>query len=298
MGVYLSQPDTKKESRDGNSKAMRYGASAMQGWRMNMEDAHITEPEFGPNMALFAVFDGHGGPEVAKFCEKHFGEQLKKNPNFEAGNYEKALKETFLKMDEMLVTEEGRREILKYMENENAESMAGCTSNVLFIVGSTVYCANAGDSRSVLWSEGKMIPLSEDHKPDNEIEKTRISNAGGYIVDGRVNSNLNLSRAIGDLEYKKNTSLKPTEQLISAEPDIVKHELTAKDRFILMGCDGVWEVLTGTELCKIADQRLKEKPDILLSQITEELLDKGLAPDTSQGIGCDNMSSILVVFNH
>jgi len=297
MGVYLSQPDTRKESCDGESKAMRYGASAMQGWRMNMEDAHITDPNFGPDMALFAVFDGHGGPEVAKFCEVHFGEQLKKNANFEAGDYEKALKETFLKMDEMLVTPEGRAEISKYMENEGADSMAGCTSNVLFIKGNTVYCANAGDSRSVLW-DGRMIPLSEDHKPDNAIEKERISKAGGYIVDGRVNSNLNLSRAIGDLEYKKNTALKPTEQLISAEPDIVKRELTTDDKFILMGCDGVWEILTGTELCKIAEERLKENPNGQLSVIVEELLDKGLAPDTSQGVGCDNMSSILVVFNH
>lgn len=56
-----------------------------------------------------------------------------------------------------------------------------------------------------------MISLSEDHKPDNEIEKTRIAKAGGYVSDGRVNDNLNLSRAIGDIEYKKNPNLKPEE---------------------------------------------------------------------------------------
>lgn len=127
--------------------------------------------------------------------------------------------------------------------------MAGCTSNVLLIVGKTVYCANAGDSRSVLWSEGRCIPLSEDHKPENNIEKDRITKAGGFIIEGRVNGNLNLSRAIGDLEYKKNTALAPTEQLISAEPDVVVRELKPEDKFILMGCDGVWEILNGQELC-------------------------------------------------
>lgn len=46
--------------------------------------------------------------------------------------------------------------------------------------------------------------MSEDHKPDNVLEKTRISDAGGFVSEGRVNGNLNLSRAMGDLEYKNN----------------------------------------------------------------------------------------------
>jgi len=54
----------------------------MQGWRGEMEDAHITEPNFDENVALFAIFDGHGGPEVAIFCEKHFGKQLKANQSY------------------------------------------------------------------------------------------------------------------------------------------------------------------------------------------------------------------------
>ena len=53
--------------------------------------------------------------------------------------------------------------------------------------------------------------MSKDHKPDDEKERDRIIKAGGYISDGRINGNLNLSRAIGDLEYKKNTSLKVNE---------------------------------------------------------------------------------------
>ena len=53
--------------------------------------------------------------------------------------------------------------------------------------------------------------LSVDHKPDDEVEKMRINKAGGYVSEGRVNDNLNLTRAIGDLEYKKNKKLKPEE---------------------------------------------------------------------------------------
>jgi serine/threonine protein phosphatase PrpC len=53
--------------------------------------------------------------------------------------------------------------------------------------------------------------MSTDHKPDLETELARITKAGGTVIDGRVNANLNLSRALGDLEYKKNKSLKPEE---------------------------------------------------------------------------------------
>jgi len=68
--------------------------------------------------------------------------------------------------------------------------------------------------------EGKAIELSEDHKPDNELERKRVRDAGGFITEGRINGNLNLSRAIGDLEYKKNESLSVKDQLIIAFPDV------------------------------------------------------------------------------
>ena len=103
MGIYLSSPDTKKHSLDGEGGGVKYGASSMQGWRLNMEDAHISDTAFTPNSSLFAVFDGHGGPEVAKFCAKYFGQELKKNKKFSTeSSIEEALQATFLKMDEML----------------------------------------------------------------------------------------------------------------------------------------------------------------------------------------------------
>ena len=61
--VYLSEPDKTKRSTHGKTATLEYGATGMQGWRRNMEDAHCAIPNFGgdPNAALFAVFDGHGG---------------------------------------------------------------------------------------------------------------------------------------------------------------------------------------------------------------------------------------------
>jgi len=74
----------------------------MQGWRTFMEDAHIVNPEFEDGISCFGVFDGHGGKEVALFVEKFFVNELKKNQNFKDRKMPEALRETFLKMDELL----------------------------------------------------------------------------------------------------------------------------------------------------------------------------------------------------
>ena len=88
------------------------------------------------------------------------------------------------------------------------ESHAGCTANVVLIAGEQIYCANAGDSRSVASKGRKAEPLSYDHKPEDPAEMQRINKAGGTVSFGRVDGGLNLSRAIGDLEYKNNGNLK------------------------------------------------------------------------------------------
>jgi len=111
----------------------------------------------------------------------------------------------------MLRDDKYRKELMSFKEKENEddESMAGCTANVIVIKDKIIYCANAGDTRCCLSNNGKLVKMSKDHKPDNEIERQRITDAGGFISDGRVNANLNLSRALGDLEYKKNNNLPP-----------------------------------------------------------------------------------------
>lgn len=173
--------------------------------------------------------------------------------------------------------------------------MAGCTANVVLITKKQIIVANAGDARCYLFTkDGKYEALSEDHKPELPEELARIEKAGGYVKEGRINENLNLSRALGDLEYKKNPNMKPEEQMISAEPDIVVREITPEFDYLLMGCDGIWETKTEEEIGKMITE--KESEEMTKDKISEYLLDQLIAKETSDGTGCDNMSCILIKF--
>ena len=87
----------------------------------------------------------------------------------------------------------------------------GCTANSALITPTEIYVANSGDSRSVLAvKKGDRflgIELSEDHKPELATERVRIEKAGGFVEDNRVKGVLNLSRSLGDLEYKQDNTI-------------------------------------------------------------------------------------------
>lgn len=100
MGAYLSSPITDKEVFDGEGHGLRFGGGAMQGWRRTMEDAHLAEVNVAndPNVAVFGVFDGHGGGEVAKFCQKYMATELQRLEDFGKGSVEESLIKVFHRM--------------------------------------------------------------------------------------------------------------------------------------------------------------------------------------------------------
>jgi protein phosphatase 2C family protein 2/3 len=97
-----------------------------------------------------------------------------------------------------------------------------------------------------------------DHKPFVESEMKRIIAAGGRIQSNRINNRLTLSRALGDFSFKNNKSLKASEQLVIAYPDICFQNLTDDYEFIIMACDGVWDVLTNEKALEFVRTRVSQ----------------------------------------
>lgn len=118
-----------------------------------------------------------------------------------------------------------------------------------------IYCANAGDSRTVMCEKGVAVDLSEDHKPDLPAERSRIVGAGGEVSEGRVNGMLALSRAIGDFDYKGVTPPKDANSawflknhMVTAYPDVKVVQLHKDIEFIILACDGIWDCKTSDEV--------------------------------------------------
>jgi serine/threonine protein phosphatase PrpC len=182
--------------------------------------------------------------------------------------------------------------------------IAGCTSVVMIKYGNDLIVANAGDSRAVLCrADGEAYPLSYDHKPAHIVEKRRIENAGGYINQvGRINGNLNLSRSLGDLKYKAVLGLDPAEQMITAEPDITITPMVPSDEFVIIGCDGIWDVLTSQQACDFVRQRLSVtagSPPPTLESIVEDVCVYCLSenPKKDTGLGTDNMTCMIILLH-
>lgn len=94
-----------------------------------------------------------------------------------------------------------------------------------------LYTANVGDARIVLCRNGKALRLSYDHKGSDENEGKRISNAGGLILNNRVNGVLAVTRALGDAYMKDLVTGHPYTTETVIQPDM--------DEFLILACDGV-----------------------------------------------------------
>ena len=129
-------------------------------------------------------------------------------------------------------------------ETDDISLFTGCTACVVLISDTEIICANSGDSRAVLSNAGKCIELSIDHKPDLPTEKSRIEKAGGFVEDNRVKGVLNLSRSLGDLEYKQDKSLSVEHQMITCVPEIKVEKIKPAHDFLVIACDGIWDCLT------------------------------------------------------
>lgn len=258
----------------------------------------------------------------------NFKDILLRMDSFRHRNYEQALMETFLKLDELLKNEKvnqflydinfsGETKYENYQSSQSIKSASrnrtlskdnynivtikyqknyinidlnettsgmeedycdikvakemGTTANILLINNNNLYCANCGDSLSVLYRNGQAIKLNQEHKTTLKSEYERITKCGGHIINNRIEGKLNLTRAIGDLEFKESPNLKCYDQSVIASPEITKIKNIEGIEFIIMGCDGLWDCVEPQKLCETISRRIKE--NVKLSDIIGDIFD-------------------------
>ena len=223
---------------------------SLKGKRRYLEDEYI----ISTCGHYIAVLDGHGGSSVSKFIRKNlysrFLSSLCHDRIWLDDDIVKALKYSIDKVD---------RDVC----NVKTWNRQGSTATIVYCNifhnnnnnnnDNTIITCNVGDSRAVLCRGGKAIDLTIDHKPTKMSERLRIERLGGYIewhglerqgkpVKGqgvyRVNGNLSLSRAIGDMAEKP---------FICSNPDIKITKMKDDDHFIICATDGLWDVFTSQE---------------------------------------------------
>jgi len=265
MGNFLDTPITDKETEVGadQAKNLQYGISAMQGWRAQMEDDHVqllSLPQI-PELSLFGVFDGHGGDMVAHYAARNFPQFLLKTGCLSIGmdgeGFKQKATEAFEKS--LLEIDTAMRQL---PEVESGQDQSGSTSVMTLLHPRYVVCANTGDSRAVMARSDQAVTLSNDHKPFLPEEKERIEKAGGQVKFNRVNGDLAVSRALGDFVYKRCESVNDKEQAVTAFPEIIIEERdAANDQFILLACDGIWDVMSSQEVVsKVLDLLRNGRP--------------------------------------
>jgi protein phosphatase 1L len=167
------------------------------------------------------------------------------------------------------------------LDNDSAKNQ-GSTALTAVITQKNIIVANTGDSRAVLCTDGNAIALSVDHKPNRADEYERITALGGKVITyagaPRVQGVLALSRAMGDL------ALAP---YVICTPEIVMHTRSSTDQFLILACDGVWDVFSNQEAGDIVLTELKNSDANGAAQkLVQAAYDAG---------STDNISAIVIV---
>ncbi|XP_041663919.1 integrin-linked kinase-associated serine/threonine phosphatase 2C isoform X1 [Cheilinus undulatus] len=282
--------------------------AARRGEREEMQDAHVLLPDMSvclsalpghvSQVSYFAVFDGHGGARASRFAAENLHHNLaKKFPSGEKENFDKLVKKCLL--DTFKQTDE---DFLKKASSQKPAWKDGSTVTCVLVVDDMVYVANLGDSRAVLCrmeatagEDGQRrsltLSLSKEHNPTIYEERMRIQRAGGTVRDGRVLGVLEVSRSIGDGQYKRCG--------VISTPDLRRIQLTANDRFIILACDGLFKVFSADEAVKFVLSILQEggveqKEGLTEEELRFEAACQQLASEAVRRGCADNVTVILL----
>jgi integrin-linked kinase-associated serine/threonine phosphatase 2C len=252
------------------------GISEMIGERPTMEDAVAVS--FDDRLHAVAVFDGHGGAEMAERCRDGLLNKLSG-----LGEYivdDEAIKRAFYDFDEML-------------RHQNHSESSSTATLALMLPSGTLKLVNLGDSRSIILSNaGTVLSMTVDHTPRVADERDRILGCGGIVSEeGKIEGNLDVSRGFGDYRYKTPSATQDEKgrniYKVSNIPDIITvgPKVMADARFVVLASNGLWGKMTNEQVAEfvLTNQALSSY------QIARELALKAYGSRSQ-----DNISVVVV----
>lgn len=232
------------------------GYAYMKGLRAKMEDTMVIRNN--GKTYIYGVFDGHGGDFASCFTSYQFSRTIDYIDAFNKKNTQRM----FSVVNQSL---------------QKTKSLDGTTAVVVFHQGDEMIVGNVGDSRALLLQgDGTLRFQTEDHSVCLRREFARIRKAGGIFQGGRVAGHVGLTRSIGNYGVTG----------ISAAPDISKIRIQPDDKWLIIGCDGLFGYVTVEQIQRMA-QKAKEP-----IEFAYELRNTAYSQN-----GTDNVSVLVVKLN-
>ncbi|PWU90238.1 putative protein phosphatase 2C [Trypanosoma cruzi] len=280
------------------------GVGSLQGHRPTMEDEHFVRlnaaTAAGQSVSLLGILDGHCGRRVAELASRHVPDNFVAHSALGENNA-LAFVESIIQADRAIFHALGKG--TGGGTSVSCNSSGGSTLIAAAVHGRMLYVACLGDARAVLYDGNTTIPMSEDHKPTTKREHTRILQCGGFVQFGRVCGILAVSRALGDYEFKFNGNrfIANRELMVSNVADVRQINLTDSSNFLLMACDGLWDVVENEEATQFVRDFLSYTPDVGSSpEATKRALNnccQKLAEFAVDRGSTDNVSVMLLFFH-
>ena len=234
--------------------------------RKEMEDIAYANINFIENknhsISLFAIYDGHNGKFVSEYLNKNIPKILYSKIEKNEYQIEKSINETF-------------KEININLEKIPNAKETGSTATIIIIDNNILYCGNVGDSQCYYITKDKIIQMTKIHNCKNKEEIERVKKNKGIIFQNRIFGSLSLTRSIGDTDFK--------EFGVSGIPNITKEILSENySKFIILGSDGVWDVITESYLNEIE----KENGILNAKDFCEKIVSCSIQKGSQDNISC------------
>ncbi|KAL3512210.1 hypothetical protein ACH5RR_024927 [Cinchona calisaya] len=296
----ITKNDSLSEKNCGEKRffAVEADAAEDKGSRHTMEDAWVVlqdaSLDFPGNLrcAHFAIYDGHGGRLAAEYAQKNLHRNVLSaglpRELLDVKAAKKAILEGFRKTDESLIK-----------ESTAGGWQDGATAVCVWVLGQTVFVANVGDAKAVVArssvvhgsqnisagsSSLKAIVLTREHKAIYPQERARIQKAGGTVTNGRLQGRLEVSRAFGDRQFKKVG--------VVATPDVHSFDLTERDHFIILGCDGLWGVFGPSDAVEFVQKLLQDGSPVAV--VSRRIVREAVRERRCK----DNCTAVVIVFRN